>query len=536
MQYVKNHRLYAVADTAAERDAAVAETLDRKLDDVRNALALEQRLSKRQILSRYLDAAYFGNAAYGVTAAARTYFGVTPGELTLPQAALLAGLIRSPGTYDPVAAPQAAAARRAVVLDAMVATGTATPAEAAAAAAAPLGVRDPLASPAEGCTGAAAGTGFFCRYLLDHLVGLGLPVERLREGGYTITTTLDPAVTAAAQQAAREQVPVAETSGIANAVAIVAPGAEEHRVLALAANRELGPDAAAGQTAYPLPSEPVPFGAGSIYKIFTAAAALERGIVAMDSTLPSPPTYTSEVYRNGTEPYTVSNGGTYPSSMTLREALAESPNTAFLALADQLGSVDPIVDMAYRLGLRQSLQVRDAQGRTVAEAVLAEQRASYTLGPEPTSPLELANVAATLVSGGVWCPPIPVVAVTDRTGAAVALPRAGCEQVISRELAQTLVAGLSDVHTSGTAAGAADAAGWTGPMIGKTGTTQHSISAGFVGATPQLAAAVITWSDAAPPSPVCTGNPPTLCSGGDLSGGSVPARTWFAAMQPLHAG
>ncbi|HXV93701.1 MAG TPA: transglycosylase domain-containing protein [Pseudonocardia sp.] len=535
MQYAKIQRLYVQARTPEERASAVADTLSRKLDDVRVALELERQLSKREILTRYLDTVYFGNGAYGIGAAARTYFGTTPGELTLPQAALLAGVIRAPALYDPVASPAAAQSRRDLVLDAMAETGAVSAGEAAAARATDLGVVEPLRPPPDGCIGARPGTGFFCRYLLDHLEDLGLDRAAIGSGGYTIRSTLDLRVTEAARRAAVAQVPVDRTRGIANAVAVVQPGRDGHRVLALAANRDLGVDADAGQTAYALPSEPVPYGAGSTFKIFTAVAAMERGI-GLDTELPAPEEYVSEVFRDDGEPYSVTgDGGVEDGLTTLREALALSPNTTFLALLDEIGSVDPVVDAAQRLGLRESLDRRDAQGRTVAEAVRADQRASFTLGPVPTSPLELANVAATLVSGGVWCPPSPVDAVVDSAGREVALPEPECERAVPEDLADTLVAGLSEDHTIGTAAAAADAAGWDRPMIGKTGTTQQNLSAAFVGATPQLAGAVMTWADGSPPSPVCDGDPPRLCDAGTLFGGTVPARTWFATMTPLHA-
>ncbi len=533
MQYVKNHRLYAVAGGPDEREAATADTLDRKLLDVTVALALEDRLSKQEILARYLDTVYFGNGAYGVAAAARTYFATTPAELTLPQAALLAAMVKAPSTFDPVDAPEAATARRDLVLSVMADVGSITPQQAAAARADGLGVVEPLRQVEQGCVAADPGTGFFCRYVMDHLEEHGLDADELRTGGYTIRTTLDPQAQDAAVRAAAEQVPVGATTGIANAVAIVEPGRAAHRVLALAANRELGPDASAGQTAYALPTTPVPFGAGSIYKIFTAAAALEAGL-GIESDVPAPERYTSEEFTDGGDPYRVSGDGGASDETTLQRALALSPNTTFVALLDELGSVDPVVDMAHRLGMRESLALPAGSGRTVGEAVRAEERASFTLGPVPSVPLEVANVAATLVSGGVWCPPTPIASVTDSAGAPVELPLAACEQVVPEALADTLAVGLSADHTIGTAADAADDAGWERPMIGKTGTTQNNLSAGFVGATPQLAAAVLTWSDASPPRPVCVGDPPRLCSDGTLSGGSVPADTWFAAMAPLH--
>ncbi len=533
MQYVKNYRLYAKADTPAERDSVVADTLQRKLEELQVAQRLERRRSKEQILTDYLNIVYYGNGAYGITAAARTYFDTTPAELTIPQAALLAGLVNSPSAFDPVANPEAALQRRSLVIDAMVDVGSITPARAAAARNAPLGIEQPLAGQAQGCVGAGSADGFFCHYALDYLAAAGLSRKQLRTGGYTVQTSLDRSASAAAKRAADARVPVEETTGIANTVAIVKPGRQHHRVVALVANRDYGFDAEAGQTAYPIPSTPAPFGAGSIYKIFTAAAAMELGL-GIQSTIPVPATYTSREFANAGQPYTVENVGEYQPEMTLQRALAVSPNTAFVALVDRMGSIDPVVEMAYQLGMRDSLRVRDTQGRTIREAVKAEDRTSYTLGPEPTSPLDLANVAATLMSSGVWCPPTPIWSVTDRNGRPVPLDVPSCEQVVDPGLADSLAVGLSKDTTIGTAAGAADAAGWTRPMIGKTGTTQRHISAGFLGATPQYAGAVLTWSDATPPRPICLSDPPQLCSEGDIFGATIPARTWFDTMKPIH--
>ncbi|MGH3906577.1 MAG: penicillin-binding transpeptidase domain-containing protein [Pseudonocardiaceae bacterium] len=313
------------------------------------------------------------------------------------------------------------------------------------------------------------------------------------------------------------------------------PAAEQHRVLALAANLDYGRTEAAGQTTYPLPSSPAPLGAGSVYKIFTAAVAMQRGL-DLDTPIPVPDTYVSKRFTDDGEPYTVHNLGDYPPSLTLQQALAQSPNTAFVALEDRIGSVDPIVEMAYRLGMRESLQAPAGPGRTVAEAVKTEERASYTLGPEPTSPRDLANVAATIMSGGMWCPADPIASIIDRHGKPVPLDKQPCQRAISEDLADSLAAALSQDTTVGTAADAATAAGWTRPMIGKTGTTQQSESAAFVGATPQYAGAVLTWSDGPAPRPICIGDPPRQCAEGNLTGGTIPARTWFATMAPLHVG
>lgn len=270
MQYVKNYRLQVLADTEAERAAAVADTVARKLTEARAARRLEQRLPKQEILRRYLNLVYFGNGAYGVTAAARTYFDTTAAALTIPQAALLAGLVRAPAALDPVQHPDAALARRNLVLRAMVDVGSLTSPTAAAARARPLGIERPLVSPRHGCAAARAGTGFFCRYAVAYLESAGLSREQLRTGGYTVRTTLDPRAGQAAKQAAQDQVPAGCTTGIANAVAVVQPGREQYRVLALAADLGYGPDESADHTRYPLPDH-------YVTKEFTAATIVSGG-------------------------------------------------------------------------------------------------------------------------------------------------------------------------------------------------------------------------------------------------------------------
>ena len=536
MQYIKNYMLYAVAQNDAERAAAVESTPARKLREVRVALQLEKQLSKDEILARYLNIVFFGHNAYGVASAARTYFNTTPDKLTIPQAALLAGMVRSTTEYDPVEHPEQALARRNVVIDEMANVGSITPAQADAAKAEPLGIQRPLTGLTNGCVGAGPADGFYCQYTLDYLATVGFPEDKLRRGGYLIRTNLDRRASDIAKRAVVAEVPT-QTVGIANAMAIVEPGRERHAVRALVANRDYGLDADAGQTSYALPSLVQGFGAGSIYKIFTSAALLERGMGILNP-VPVMDAYTSRVFRDNGGPYTVTNAGKYRNgSVTLQTALAISPNTTFVALEDRLGKIDPVVDMAYRLGMRQSLNHKDGQGRTIADAVKKEKRGSYTLGAEPTSPLDLANVGATLMSGGKWCPPTPIDAILDRNGRPVPVAEPACEQAVPEGLANSLTVGLSkDDQPGGTSFAAAQAARWNRPLLGKTGTTQNNRSAGFLGATPQYSGAVLVWPDGSHPAPICDTTPPRLCSNGDIFGGKVPARTWFDAMVPLHEG
>ncbi|MET0234081.1 MAG: transglycosylase domain-containing protein [Kibdelosporangium sp.] len=547
-QYIKNYLGYVVARDEAGRKNAMEHSPARKLREAKLALELEKQLGKDDILTRYLNLVPFGGNIFGVKAAARTYFATTPDKLTLSQAAFLAGLVNKPSTLlrDPVEAVK----RRNIVLERMVETNFLKEGRALAdqAKQEPLGIVQPLNTQPNDCGNMPGGTtsGFFCGYVLDYLAKLGLSKDELRRGGYVIKTTMDPAATQAAKRAAEGQVSK-DTKGIANVMAVVEPGKERHPVRALAANRDFGVDAAKGQTAYRLPSTITRFGAGSIYKVFTAAAALDSGVGIQDQ-IDVPATYTSGVYKgSGNKPYTLSNAGDAPSTkMTLQDALAQSPNTGFVILEEKAG-LNKVVDMSVRLGMRDSMrtvnrggekpdpEAKDASLRVNQEQWVKDGKiGSFTLGVTVTSVLELANVGSTLVSDGTWCPPSPIEQVLDRDGKPVDLKEPPCDQAVEPALARSLAQGLSQDTVSGTAAKAARDATWDRPMIGKTGTTQIHQSAGFLGATPQMSGAVLTFSDGDSPKPICDGNRPFLCNNGNIYGGKVPARTWFEAMKPLH--
>lgn len=153
----------------------------------------------------------------------------------------------------------------------------------------------------------------------------------------------------------------------------------------------------------------------------------------------------------------------------------------------------------------------------------------------PTSGLELANVAATIMSGGTWCPPTPIGQVLDREGKPKSITEPPCEQVVEEGLANILAVGMSKDDTAGTSRAAAAAAHWTRPVIGKTGTNQNSSSATFIGATPQLAGAAMTFKLGGGSGGICDSVDgsvqPHLCgANGNIFGGHAPARTWFGAM------
>lgn len=555
-QYVKNYLVHVVArNNQVEQERAQEQTVARKLREARIALQLEHKLSKDEILTRYLNVVPFGSTIYGVAAAAQAYFNTTPDKLTVPQAAMLAGMVNSPSALDPERFPDKALERRNQVIDKMVSNEKLSKEAGEAAKKEPLGLANPVRTPPNGCVGAGPENGFFCSYVLNYLQNAGFSQEQLKTGGYTIRTTLDRGVTSQSKRAAEAGVPK-DTEGIANTMAVVAPGKDRHPVLALVANRDYGLKADQGQTTYDLPSGVEnKFGAGSTFKIFTAAAALEKGM-GIDNTIQTPNTYTSKVFKDGsTKPYSVKNNSSgYPPQMSLQQALATSPNTGFVILEEQVG-MDAVVDMASRLGLRNTMATNvagtppdpKADNRDLrvsqteffkAHGTTVSGNGTFTLGPSSVSTLEMANVAATLMSGGKWCPPTPIAAVTDRNGNPVAINEPPCEQVVAEPLANTLVTGLSKDDTGGgTSAGAAAKVKWNRPMLGKTGTTQDYKSAAFVGATPQLAGAVQTFNDGVHTAGICVGGPvPRLCREGNIYGGTVPATTWFDAMSKILDG
>ncbi|MEJ3655651.1 penicillin-binding protein [Actinomycetes bacterium KLBMP 9759] len=541
-QYVKNYFLYVAAQTETERLKATEQTAARKLKEAQIALQMERNLSKEEILTRYLNIVSFGNGAAGISSAARTYFGTTADKLTVPQAALLAGLVQSTTANDPVTKPQAAMVRRNTVIQAMREQQMIDDAQAQAAVASPLGVVNPLNTQPAGCIGAGT-AGFFCKYVEAYLVEAGFSRELLNRGGLTIKTTLDRNVLDKMKASLDKEVPPQQPN-VANVMSVVQPGADKHRVLAMGSSRTFGLDAKALETSYGLPYEPVNLGSGSVYKIFTAATALSKGLgINYQMTVP-PSGYASPIYIDGAgRPLPVANAGNYPERMSMQDALAQSPNTAFIKLEEFTGIPD-VVDMAVKLGMRSLAttpfvdpRTRRPTDRSIAEVTKAQKLASFTLGVSPTSVLELANVGATLASGGKWCPPSPIESITDRAGNPVPVTEAPCEQAVEPALANAMLFGLSKDDIDGTAAGAARAVQWDRPMAGKTGTTQQHKSAAFVGVVPQMAGAVITFDNSNSPKPLCDGaGSPFPCRSGNIFGGKTPAQTWFGTMKPLLEG
>jgi membrane peptidoglycan carboxypeptidase len=540
-QYVKNFQLLVTARTEAERRAAVEITPARKLREMRIALTLDEKLSKAEILTRYLNLVSFGNGAFGVQDAAQTYFGVNASQLNWQQAALLAGTLKSTSALDPYTNPEGAMQRRNVVLDTMIDNLPQYADELRAAKAEPLGVLPhPNVLPG-GCL-AAGDRGFFCDYVLDYLARAGISKEQVDRGGYLIRTTLDPKVQMSVQQAI-DKFASPTLDGIGSVMSVIKPGKDAHRVMAMASNRTYGLNSDARETVQPQPFSLVGDGAGSIFKIFTTAAALDMGM-GINQQLQVPGFFQAKGLGSSDTPgcpketWCVANAARYRGSMNVTDALATSPNTAFARLIQLIG-VPRVVDMAVRLGLRSYAIPGTARaydptsGESLAELIKQQNMGSFTLGPFQLNDLELANVAATLASGGVWCPPSPIDKILDRRGNQVSVNSEACDPVVPEGLANTLANALSkDDQGGGTAAGSAGTVGWNLPLSSKTGTTESHRSSGFVGFTNQYAAANYIFDDSGAPSGICS-FPLRRCGHGNLYGGSEPARTWFEAMKPI---
>ncbi|MET7879081.1 transglycosylase domain-containing protein [Micromonospora profundi] len=512
MQYVRNVLKTDPTRSAEERAAATDPTVGRKIQEIRYASALEQSLSKDEILNRYLNIAYFGSGAYGIGAASQRYFGKPPARLTLAEAALLAGLVQSPDAYSPIDGNKdAALARRGYVLDSMAATGAITAAQAAQAKAEPLALK-PTAQP-NGCTAVAQGHddwGFFCDYLrrwwLTQPAFGATAAEReqaLRSGGYTVVTSLDPEVQATAQQQATKVYGYDNKRALP--IAAVQPGTGQ--VLAMAVNRHYSlADNPDGQANYPNTVNPLISGgasvdgyqAGSTFKLFTMLAALESGrtlSTGFDAPAKLRTRYAAEGPGSCDGRWCPVNAN--PDWMDgyrmMWDGFGRSVNTYFVWLAEQVGQ-DKVVEMAQRLGITF---------RAESDAAFAKDNAanwgSFTLGVAATTPLDLANAYATVAAEGTYCTPVPVVSVTDATGAKVPVGEPSCKRVLDADVARAATdaarcpVGQQSPYgqCNGGTATAVNRILDGRPVAGKTGSSEKNATETFVGFTPQVAVAGI---------------------------------------------
>jgi penicillin-binding protein 1A len=438
-------------------------TIDRKIKEAVLATRLEQKMTKDQILERYLNLVYFGNGVYGVEAAAEAYFDKPVGQLQPEEAAFLAGVIRNPLGYDPLKNPQAAIDRRNVALQRMVDLGHLSPDEAKPLMLKPVPTHLSISDPVR--------QSYFIEDLQQSLLDdprLGsTPAERYNavfRGGLQIFSTFDPATQAEADQDAAVGTIVPQNRiGAIAAMAAVEPATGYVRAVVGGSGFD--------KFKYDIATHAPGRQPGSSFKLFTLLSALEAGYGPQSTVDGSGPCQVIGYGSSRRRPQLIQNSeGPGGGDMTMESATAGSVNCAFERMAATVG-LDKVVEMAKRLGLKKKYDAYP----------------SVVIGSEEATPLEMASAYSTLANDGVRHAPTYVVKVLDSHGNVLFNGADAGVRVLTPAVSRTAVSILQTVLTSGTAAGNSLR---NRESAGKTGTTNTYTNAWFVGFTPQLATAV----------------------------------------------
>jgi len=485
-QYVKNTYL------SDER------TLTRKIREAVMAIKLEQEISKEQILENYLNTIYFGRGAYGVQAASQAYFDKNVGEVSLPEAALLAGLVRSPQRAEPYKFPEEARRRRRTVLDAMLEEGMITRAE--------RDLSDEVTfDPEHGLALWAASDGVEVRDDAK-LIGAEYFVEHVRKqltarygndavfgGGLRVYTTLDLGRQADAYAAVTENLDQPDDP----AGALVAID-DQGQVAAMMGGRDYDADKvnlATGRSGGGSGRQP-----GSTFKAFALAQAVREGY-SIESVLRTP---SSRVFPNANagEDWTV-EGGCCNGNATLVEATARSANTGYAQLMIDLGP-ERVIEMAEALGVSAEFEVAVP---------------SLVLGSGEVSVLDMAAAYSTFAHRGTRIETRAITRVERADGTVIDEFTSTRTEVLTIDQASRVTYALQQVVEAGTGVEAAIGR----PAAGKTGTTQNNKDAWFVGYTPTLTASV--WMGYPIPREMAS------VHGQTVQGGNIPARIWRRFME-----
>ena len=482
-------------------------TLNRKVREAVLADRLEQKYSRDQILQAYLNTIYLGSGAYGVEAAAQTYFGEPATALNLPQSALLAGMIQDPNGYDPILQPAAARQRRSEVLQRMVYYGDITAAQEAAADARPLPTviatevnptvvqHDPVA-------------GYYVnqvkQFLLDDSTLLGATyAERYATvfgGGLRIVTNLDPAMQQDAEQAVTKDTP-ANTQGFEEGLVSIDPTTGAVRALVGGAGAKVQ------QFDVMTQGQRQP---GSGFKLFTLLAALQQGYSVYDTVDGQGPCAILFPGNTSLAQTPIRNDDANEGVQSIVSATAKSVNCAFIRLAHEVG-LHNVISMAQSLGV----------SATEVPHATYDYIPSVVIGAAAVRPIEMAGAYAAVADQGVFHSPSFVDSIADRTGNVIYQGLDPGHRVFSAQVAAEADVALNAVVTSGTGTAAGI---YNRPVAGKTGTTNNNVDAWFNGFTPQLATTV--WignlhGEVPIVLPLYAGGPPE-----PVYGANFPAQTW----------
>jgi len=501
-QYVKN----AILQNSEQ-------TFSRKFQELFLSIKLDNNYTKKQILENYLNTIYYGRGAYGIEAAANTYFGVPAAQLTPQQGAVLAVLIRSPSRYDPEVSPEDAVDRWERVLDAMVEEGWMTEEERAAS------VYPPVLPKAASSLGIPTDSkGLIVNRVLTEMASVhGYDEQQIRAGGLRITTTVDPAMQNAAETAVDEIMDGEPRDVLRQALVAVDP-----RTGAVKAYS--GGEIGAGEGAIDYArAQRQP---GSSVKPYVLATALENGIsVTARRDGSSPQTFPD---RPANRPVR-NSGGASCSACTLTEAITRSLNTTFYGLTYELGPQNVRDTMLRATGLPETWEGGLLEGRTtLADPQTGGTDSGLGIGQYEMRPIDQAVGFATLASGGIQRDPYFVAEVADNEGT-VLLENAGDqgEQVIDTDVANDTTFAIEGVASYSRRA--LDGGREVGSKTGTVGSSDEDNSdAWMVGYTPSLSAAVWMGSD---------GNQPIVdLRGRIIYGSGLPGAIWQQFMNTVLAG
>ena len=477
------------------------QTVQRKVKEACLASKLDGEWSKQRILTEYLNQVYYGNHAYGIEAAAQTYFSKPASELDLSESALLAGLTQAPSIYDPFTVPGRALARRHEVLRAMLDTGVITPriyrkTLAAKVTLHPGRLYDRIREP------------YFFGYVRDKLIEV-YGAQSVRSGGLKVYTTIVPRYQRLAEQAIRDT--LNESTDPAAALISISP-----RTGAIRAMAAVVPNRPKNQFNLLSQARRQP---GSTFKTFVLAAAVEQGINP-DSTYYVSAPFTYKVHpagncEDGTWWCVHTYANDYYGWSSIRSATIRSDNSVYAQLTLDVGP-QKVAEMARRMGVRSQLDVNGAYVPSIG------------LGSIAVSPLDLATAYSTLAAQGVHAEPMAIRRVVLPDGrvdseAGWGVPKR--HRAISEGTAAIVTRILEQNVQSGTGTRAA----FGRPAAGKTGTNEEHADAWFAGYTPELATTVwVGYTSAEIPM--------LNVHGIAVSGGTFPAEIWRQFMEPALEG
>jgi len=547
-QYVKNVKVLQAGNNLLAADQARAPDLQRKIQQLRLAAAVEHELSPDALLTSYLNVAYFDNHSYGIQVAAQTYYSVNASQLTLPEAAMLAGIVQSPTAYDPFAYPAAALQRRSEVLTRMWQLHYVTKAAALAAEKAPLGLKPSSEPLSVGCDSpSVAKSAFFCDYV-QHVLQLNYPAvwsDIQDSGGLAIYTTLNMKDQLAADRAVNYVEPPNNSTDNpghnADTEVLIQPGTGDVR--AIAVNRTFGVAHGEDDIDYAVTA---PYGGdqdgvqtGSSSKLFTLITALKQGLpfghtikVKAPSTVGPFPTCYGQ-----TAPAAQYQDAEGPTSGTevwqLAEATALSINLYFVNLEQQVGLCNVVktaVDMGMTRADGSSLMKYDHQlGKN---GLPAFDYSSFTLGSVGVAPMSMAAAYASVAARGMYCAPQAITKIElVATHQQLAVHPDSCHRDMSKGVADAANYILQGTLTqSGATAAGRSIPGHT--AAAKTGTANSGYFAAFAGYTPRLAAYVSVFN---PKGPIthpmvgedsCYNDLSGLSCPGQMYGDNAPGATW----------